>query len=97
MSWCGGGEINGTPALDFLNQAIYGETFFPGNCPPSPGLAPCATLISCWFEHIKNEVVTPNRPEATCLMADDATSPFFKPLKYGKESVEPSDLASEGA
>ena len=83
MSWCGGGEINARPWIFSTRQ--YRRNFFPGNCPPSPGLAPCATLISCWFEDIKNEVVTPNRPEATCLMADDATSPFFKPLKYGND------------
>lgn len=65
MSWCGGGEIKGTPGLEFLSLAIYALTFFPGNCPPSPGLAPCAILISIWSALTKNVGVTPKRPEAT--------------------------------
>ena len=40
MSWCGGGEIKPTYGVEFLVLAISGLTFGPGNCPPSPGLAP---------------------------------------------------------
>ena len=65
MSWWGGGDIRGTPGLEFLNLAIYMLTFFPGNCPPSPGFAPCAILISNWSAFAKNVGVTPNLPEAT--------------------------------
>ena len=33
---------------------------------------------------MRKEVVTPKRPDATCLMADDATSPVLRPLRCGK-------------
>jgi len=65
MSWWGGGDISGTPGLELLSLAIYALTFFPGSWPPSPGLAPCATLISNWSALTKNVGVTPKRPEAT--------------------------------
>ncbi len=45
ISWCGGGEISATPGVERRVFAIQGYTFFPGRCPPSPGLAPCAILI----------------------------------------------------
>ena len=35
-----------TPFVLCLNLAIRSVTLKPGNCPPSPGLAPCAILIS---------------------------------------------------
>ena len=38
-------EINATPGRECLNRAINLFTLWPGNCPPSPGLAPCAILI----------------------------------------------------
>lgn len=65
MSWCGGGDIRGTPGFELLNFAMYALTFFPGSWPPSPGLAPCAILISIWSALTKNVGVTPNLPEAT--------------------------------
>ena len=40
----------------------------PGNCPPSPGFAPCATLICSSSALIKYSAFTPKRPEATCLI-----------------------------
>ena len=70
MSWWGGGDISGTPGLEFLNLAMYALTFFPGNWPPSPGFAPCAILISNWSALAKNVGVTPKRPEATWRNSD---------------------------
>lgn len=32
----------------------------------TPGLAPCAILISSWSALTRNSGVTPKRPEATC-------------------------------
>ena len=46
MSWWGGGEIKVTPGVECLNFAISLVTLKPGSCPPSPGFAPCAILIS---------------------------------------------------
>ena len=36
----GGGDINVTPGVECLSLAISFVTLKPGNCPPSPGLAP---------------------------------------------------------
>ena len=49
---------------------MLASTLWPGNCPPSPGLAPCATLICIMSELTRYSVVTPKRPEATCLIAE---------------------------
>ena len=49
ISWCGGGEIKVTPGVECLSLAISSVTLKPGNCPPSPGLAPCAIFISISF------------------------------------------------
>ena len=70
MSWCGGGEIRPTPGVECRVRATHGYTFGPGSWPPSPGLAPCAILIwmsSAWVRYM---LVTPNRPDATCLIAE---------------------------
>ena len=53
----------------------------PGNSPPSPGLAPWAILICSSSEFVKYHIVTPNLPEATCLIADLLDSPFSIGLK----------------
>src|SRR6266436_5335257 len=45
MSWCGGGEIRPTPGVERRTRAMFSSTLWPGNWPPSPGLAPCAILI----------------------------------------------------
>ncbi len=45
------------------------ETLCPGNSPPSPGLEPCAILISISFALTRYSAVTPNRAEAICLIA----------------------------
>ena len=51
-------------------------TLKPGNWPPSPGLAPCAILISISSQLLRYSVVTPNLAEATCLTLEFALSPF---------------------
>ena len=55
----------------------------PGSWPPSPGLAPCATLISISRHLLRYSAVTPKRPEATCLIAEFGLSP----LGRGAEAV----------
>jgi hypothetical protein len=54
---------------------MYSETLWPGSWPPSPGLAPCAILIWIWSALTRYSVVTPKRPEATCLIAERSESP----------------------
>ena len=49
---------------------MVSSTLWPGNWPPSPGLAPCAILICIMSELTRYSVVTPKRPEATCLIAE---------------------------
>ena len=65
-----------TPGVEYLTLAIVSSTLWPGNCPPSPGLAPCAILIWIISEFERYSAVTPNRPEATCLIADLIESPL---------------------
>ena len=60
-----------------LNLAIKSVTLKPGNWPPSPGLAPCAILISNSAQLFKYSAVTPNLPLATCLIAELGLSPFL--------------------
>ena len=36
----GGGDINPTPGVECRTRPIQSLTLCPGNCPPSPGLAP---------------------------------------------------------
>ena len=76
MSWWGGGEIRPTPGVEWRVLAIHGYTLWPGSCPPSPGLAPWAILICRSSLFTRYSLVTPNRPEATCLTADRRRSPF---------------------
>ena len=78
MSWCGGGLISVTPGVECRSFAISPVTLNPGSCPPSPGLAPCATLISISLHALRYSAVTPNRPEAICLIAEFGLSPFFR-------------------
>src|SRR3546814_4432653 len=51
-------------------------TLCPGNWPPSPGLAPCAILICNTSALIRYSGVTPNRPEATCLILERRSLPW---------------------
>src|SRR5262249_45958305 len=76
MSWCGGGEISPTPGVAWRTFAIHGYTFGPGNCPPSPGFAPWAILICNSRALTRYTLVTPNRAEATCLIALFFESPL---------------------
>ena len=76
MSWCGGGEIRPTPGVDRRTLAIHGYTLRPGSSPPSPGLAPWAILIWISRAWVRYSLVTPKRPDATCLMALLRESPF---------------------
>ena len=48
----------------------------PGSWPPSPGLAPWATLISSSSQAFRYSAVTPKRPEATCLILAQGLSPL---------------------
>src|SRR6202035_3729934 len=57
------------------------STLRPGNWPPSPGLAPCAILICRSSALTRYSVVTPKRPEATCLIAERIESPLGNGLK----------------
>ena len=92
MSWCGGGLISVTPGVLCRSLAISSVTLKPGSCPPSPGLAPWATLISISRQAFRYSAVTPNRPEAICLMAELALSPFGRGLKRASSSP-PSPLS----
>ena len=65
---------------------MVASTLWPGSCPPSPGLAPCAILICIMSELTRYSVVTPNRPEATCLIAERIESPFGIGLKRSASS-----------
>ncbi len=86
MSWCGGGEIRPTPGVEWRTLAIHASTLWPGNWPPSPGLAPCAILIWIMSELTRYSVVTPKRPEATCLIAERMESPFGSGTKRSVSS-----------
>ena len=70
MSWCGGGEISDTPGCARRRRAISSLTLCAGICPPSPGLEPCAILIWSSSANAAYSAVTPNLPDATCLMAE---------------------------
>ena len=95
MSWCGGGEISVTPGVEWRSRAISAVTFMPGSCPPSPGFAPCATLISSSSQAFRYSAVTPKRPDATCLILALGLSPFGSGVKCaGSSPPSPeSDLA----
>src|SRR5260221_710384 len=86
MSWCGGGEISPTPGIECRTRAMTASTLWPGNCPPSPGFAPCAILICIMSALTRYSVVTPNRPDATCLIAERIESPFGIGLKRSLSS-----------
>src|ERR1700709_2475631 len=64
------------PGVEYRVPAIHGYTFGPGSCPPSPGFAPCAILIWMSSALTRYSLVTPNRPLATCLIAERRRSPF---------------------
>src|SRR5574337_1267709 len=86
MSWCGGGEIRPTPGVECRVLAIHGYTLWPGSWPPSPGLLPCAILICRSVALTRYSLVTPKRPEATCLMALRRQSPLGSGMKRAGSS-----------
>src|ERR1700752_2526884 len=94
MSWCGGGEIRPTPGVEWRTLAMVASTLWPGNCPPSPGLAPCAILICITSELTRYSAVTPKRPEATCLIAERIESPFGSGLYRSGSSPPSPDVLS---
>src|SRR3546814_15255478 len=67
-------------------------TLKPGSWPPSPGLAPCATLISISSQAPRYSAVTPKRPLAICLMLLLALSPDRKSVVSGKSVSVRVDL-----
>src|SRR5580700_7897745 len=86
MSWCGGGEMRPTPAVEYRVRAIHGHTLYPGSCPPSPGLAPCEILIWRSSAFTRYSLVTPKRPDATCLIALRRRSPLASGVKRSASS-----------
>ena len=80
IEYTGASLINVTPGVECRSLAISAVTLKPGNWPPSPGLAPCAILISISRHAFRYSAVTPKRPDAICLMADEALSPFSRGL-----------------
>ena len=72
-------------------RAISSVTLRPGIWPPSPGLLPCAILISSSWAAARYSVVTPKRPDATCFTAQFAQSPSGR-LAYRAGSSPPSPL-----
>ena len=72
--------------MEWRTLAMTLSTLCPGNWPPSPGLAPCAILICIMSELTRYSVVTPKRPDATCLIAERMESPFGSGLKRSASS-----------
>ena len=59
-----------TPGVARRVTAMSPCTLPAGSSPPSPGFAPCAILIWISSALVRYAAVTPNRPDATCLMAE---------------------------
>src|SRR5262249_24196581 len=90
MAWCGGRENRPAPGVEYLVLAIHGYTLCPGSWPPSPGFAPCAILICRSSALTRYSLVTPNRPEATCLTAERRRSPLRSgPNRCGSSPPSP--------
>ncbi len=75
-----------TPGVESRVLAIQGYTLLPGSCPPSPGLAPWEILICRSSALTRYDEVTPNRPDATCLIALRLESPFASGTKRDSSS-----------
>ena len=67
-------------------RAMCRRPSVPGSSPPSPGFAPCEILICNSSALVRYSIVTPKRPDATCLMADRLESPFGIGLKRSGSS-----------
>ena len=72
--------------MEWRTLAMVLSTLCPGNWPPSPGLAPCAILICIMSELTRYSVVTPKRPDATCLIDERMELPFGSGLKRSDSS-----------
>ena len=65
------------PGMEWRVLAMISFTLKPGSCPPSPGFAPWAILICISSALTRYSVVTPKRPDATCLMAERSDGAVF--------------------
>ena len=74
------------PGMECRVLAMMSLTLKPGSCPPSPGLAPCATLICISSALTRYSVVTPKRPEATCLVLLESEMPSVDEWKRASSS-----------
>ena len=63
------------PGMAFRVLAMMSFTLKPGSCPPSPGFAPCATLICISSAFTRYSAVTPKRPDAICLVLLESETP----------------------
>src|SRR3569832_2474020 len=63
----------------------------PGSWPPSPGLAPCAILIWICSADTRYSVVTPKRPDATCLIFERSASPSSNGISTSTRSWPMTD------
>ena len=86
-----------TPGAERRSPAMYAVTLSPGSSPPSPGLAPWATLISSCSAPARYAVVTPKRPEATWRIWLAARSPFSSPCRCGNRAERPAASTSSTA
>ncbi|CCY64901.1 putative uncharacterized protein [Prevotella sp. CAG:1124] len=86
MSWWGGGEISDIPGIEWRVLAITSSTLKPGSWPPSPGFAPCATLICISSAFTRYSVVTPKRPDATCFVLLESDIPSIMEWKRSLSS-----------
>ena len=67
-------------------RAMFSSTLRPGSSPPSPGFAPCEILICSSSALARYQIVTPKRPEATCLIAERFESPLGSGLNRSGSS-----------
>ena len=65
---------------------MLSSTLRPGSSPPSPGFAPCEILICSSSALARYQIVTPKRPEATCLIAERFESPLGSGLNRSGSS-----------
>ena len=74
------------PGMEWRVLAITSSTLKPGSWPPSPGFAPCATLICISSALTRYSVVTPKRPDATCLVLLESETPWMLAWKRSLSS-----------
>ena len=77
------------PGMQCLVAAMTASTLCASNCPPSPGLAPCATFICISSALTRYSAVTPNLPEAICLTLDDRSFPSMSSNLFGSSPPSP--------